>query len=582
MTLELPVLSLAKSFTLSKHVNCRKELEHFFITNTQLWCAEGKVKLSEETTSTTVGHGTWYDMMAQKVIDREKQLGRNTSLLRTEMGLGASGFPHIGSLGDAARSNAVSIALKNLGYNSELIAYCDDKDGLRKVPAGLTNVALEKYIGYPVSGIPDPFDCHESYGKHMSSLLLDALDKCGIQYKYYSANEVYKKGLLLKEIRDLLSNAQKIGQIVKEEVGQETYTEVLPYFAICEKCGHLYTTRAYEFDKKTDKILYRCVGLEIKGKMLPGCDHEGEIDIKSGDGKLTWKSEFAARWRALDIRFEAYGKDIADSVRINDRISREVLEFEPPNHAKYEMFLDKGGKKISKSAGNVFTPQVWFQYGSPQSLLLLMLKRFVGTRSIDISDIPSYMNEIDELEDIYFDKRQPNQKETIRLKGLYQYCWIMKPPEKPSIHVPYNLLAFLVKTAPENCLHGYITEKLQIYGYLQKNQKIDEGLIKRIEYTQNWSRDFEEIKETTVTLGPEAKKAVFDLLNKLPTADDPDKTQNDIFNIAKANGLKPGDFFKILYTILLGVSQGPRLGPYILAMGKQNVANALERTLNKQ
>lgn len=539
-------------------------------------------QLSEETTSTTIGHGTWYDMMAQKVIDREKELGRNTSLLRTEMGLGASGFPHIGSLGDAARSNAVSLALKDLGYNSELIAYCDDKDGLRKVPAGLTNADLEKYLGYPVSGIPDPFGCHESYGKHMSSLLLDALDKCGIQYKYYSANEVYKKGLLLNEIRDLLTNAQKVGQIVKEEVGQETYTEVLPYFAICEKCGHLYTTRAYKFDPKTDKVFYKCVGLEIRGKQIPGCGHEGEIDIKSGNGKLTWKSEFAARWRALDIRFEAYGKDIADSVRINDRISREVLGFEPPSHAKYEMFLDKGGKKISKSAGNVFTPQVWFQYGSPQSLLLLMLKRFVGTRSLDVSDIPSYMNELDELEDVYFGKKQLSPKETARLKGIYQYCWVMKPPEKPSIHVPYNLLAFLVKMAPKECLNDYVTEKLQSYGYLQKNQKIDEGLVKRIEYALNWSRDFEEIKETAVILSPEAKKAIAELLQNLPAADDPDKVQNAIFNAAKNNGMKPGEFFKTLYTVLMGAPQGPRLGPYVLAMGKANVSAALERALRKQ
>ncbi|MCL2288471.1 MAG: lysine--tRNA ligase [Candidatus Bathyarchaeota archaeon] len=538
--------------------------------------------MSEETAITTIGHGTWYDMMAQKVINREKQLGRSMNLLRTEMGLGASGFPHIGSLGDAARSNAVAIALKNLGYSSELIAYCDDKDGLRKVPAGLTTGNLNDYIGYSVSDIPDPYGCHESYGKHMSNLLLEALDKCGIQYTYYSSNEVYKKGLLLKETRDLLSNAQKIGQIVKEEVGQETYTEYLPYFAICKNCGRLYTTRAYNYDIKTDTISYKCIGLEIKGKMLHGCGYEGETDIKNGDGKLTWKSEFAARWRALDIRFEAYGKDIADSVRINDRISSEVLKFEPPSHAKYEMFLDKSGKKISKSTGNVFTPQVWFQYGSPQSLLLLMLKRFVGTRSLDVSDIPLYMNELDELEDIYFNKKQLNTKETIRLKGLYKYCWTMQPPEKPNIHVPYNLLAFLVKIAPKECLHEYITEKLQTYGYLQKNQSIDENLTKRIEYTQNWSHDFEEIKETNITLNPETKKAITDLLQNLPMADDSDKIQNTIFNAAKNNALKPGEFFKTLYTILMGATQGPRLGPYILAMGKQNVSQALKRTLDKQ
>ena len=54
--------------------------------------------MSEE----TIGHGTWYDMMAKKVIEREQSLKRDMSRVRTEMGLGASGFPHIGSLGDAS------------------------------------------------------------------------------------------------------------------------------------------------------------------------------------------------------------------------------------------------------------------------------------------------------------------------------------------------------------------------------------------------------------------------------------------------------------------------------------------------
>jgi len=531
-----------------------------------------------------VGMGTWYDMMAKKVIEREQSLKRDMTRVRTEMGLGASGFPHIGSLGDASRSYAVTLALKNMDCNSELVAFCDDKDGLRKVPAGLPAdmaKSLEKYLGYSVSTIPDPFGCHESYGKHMSSLLLEALDKCGIEYTYYSANEVYKKGLLLNEIRTLLTNAKQVGEIIKQEVGQETYNEVLPFFAVCEKCGHLYTTRAYKFDPKTDKVTYKCEGLEIRGKLIAGCGHEGEVDIKSGQGKLTWKSEFAARWKALDIRFEAYGKDIADSVRINDRICREVLKFEPPSHAKYEMFLDKGGKKISKSAGNVFTPQVWFNYGSPQSLLLLMLKRFVGTRSLDVSDIPAYMNELDYMEDVYFGKKQVGEKEAIRLKGLFQYCYVMKPPAKPSIHVPYNLMAFLVKMAPKECLNDYVAEKLQNYGYLPKGQGIDEGLQQRIQYALNWTRDFEEIKETNVELSVTERKAISELVVKLQTENDSDAIQNAIFNSAKNNGLKPGDFFKVLYKVLMGAPQGPRLGPYVLAMGKQNVVAALERVLNK-
>src|SRR4030043_499797 len=475
-----------------------------------------------------IGHGTWYDMMARKVIDRERKLGRSLDRVRTVMGLGASGFPHIGSLGDAVRSYAVTLALKEAGVNSELVAFCDDKDGLRKVPAGLPK-SLEKYLGFPVSSIPDPFSCHESYGKHMSSLLLDALDKCGIKYRYMSAKHVYEKGLLREEIRTILLNAKKVGEIVKEEVGQERYTEVLPYFPVCEKCGRIYTTKALEFMPKTDKVLYACEGLEIRGKQIEGCGHKGEADIRRGEGKLSWKGEFAARGKALDIRLEAYGKDIADSVRINDRICREILCFEPPSHARYEMFLDKGGRKISKSAGNVFTPQVWFRYGSPQSLLLLMLKRFVGTRTPDVSDIPAYMNELDYLEDVYFGKKQVGEKEAARLKGIYQYCYVTKPPAKLSVHVPYNLMAFLVKMAPKECLNDYVAEKLQSYGYLQKGQTIDSGLMQRIEYASNWIRDFEEIKETEVTLTDVEKKAVNQLIEKLQGEDDAEKIQTAIF-----------------------------------------------------
>ena len=529
----------------------------------------------------TIGRGTWYDKMAAKIIERERKIGRSLGLVRTEMGLGASGFPHIGSLGDAVRSYAVTLALREQGYCSELVAYCDDKDGLRKVPAGLPS-SLEKYLGFPVTSIPDPYGCHESYGRHMSSLLLDALDKCGIEYCYMSAKEAYDSGVLNEEIRTLLLNAKKVGEIVKEEVGQERYTEVLPYFAVCGSCGRLYTTKASEFLPDEGKVLYACEGMEIKGRWIEGCGFKGEADVTKGEGKLTWKGEFAARWKALDIRFEAFGKDIADSVRINDRICREILCHEPPAHAKYEMFLDKSGRKISKSTGNVFTPQVWFRYGSPQSLLLLMLKRFVGTRTLDVSDIPSYMNELDCLEDVYFGRKSAkDSRELTKIRGLYEYVWSLKPPKKTTVHVPYNLLTFLAKMAPSGNELVFIAEKLQGYGYLSKDQMLDEDLRKRVGFASNWIKDFEEIKETTVSLTDEEKVAIAELIDVLKIEEAADKLQNAIFNAAKKNGVQPGSFFKTLYTILLGASQGPKLGPYLLAMGKQNVIEALRRALDQ-
>jgi lysyl-tRNA synthetase class 1 len=210
-----------------------------------------------------------------------------------------------------------------------------------------------------------------------------------------------------------------------------------------------------------------------------------------------------------------------------------------------------------------------------------MLKRFVGTRTLDISDIPAYMNELDYLEEVYFGKKQVGEKEKVKFRGLFEYCYVMKPPAKPSIHVPYNLMAFLVKMAPKECLDDYVTEKLQSYGYLQKSQALDGNLKQRIEYALNWSRDFEEIKETEVPLTTEEKTAITELISKLETEDAPDKIQNAIFNAAKNNGIAPGGFFKTLYKILMGAPQGPRLGPYVLAMGKQNVIAALKRAVSK-
>jgi len=525
-----------------------------------------------------VGRGTWYDKMAAEVVKRERRLGRSLELLRVESGLGASGLPHVGSLADATRSYAVSLAIGDQGFSSELVAFSDDLDALRRVPQGF-DPSLSRYLGYPVTSIPDPSKCHGSFGEHMSALLLEALNACGVQYRHMSGRDAYRRGLLNDQIDILLRNARRIGEIISEEVGQEKYTEVLPYFAICQNCGRL-TTRAYEFIPEEHRVLYACEGIELRGRWLPGCGHKGEADYTSGEGKLSWKVEFAARWAALDIRFEEYGKDIADSVRVNDRICREVLGREPPLHARYEMFLDKSGRKISKSAGNVFTPQVWFRYGSPLSLKLLTLKRFSGTRRLSVVDIPRYMDELDALEDIYFGaKGLADRREEQKLRGLYEYCHNLKPPARPSLHVPYNLLTYLVKVAPAGNRVGYVASMLRRYSYLKAEPPPE--LHTRVQYAASWAADFEEVREATVSLSPNESAAIRELIETLRAERPENEVQTAIFEIARRNDLDPPGFFQTLYQILLGATQGPRLGPYIIAMGRLNIVQALERALQQ-
>jgi len=526
-----------------------------------------------------IGRGTWIDKLAVEVIKRKDNLpGKHPEVIRTESGLGASGFPHIGSFADASRAYAFKLAIEDQGRKAEYIAFADDLDGLRKVPAG-TPPELAEHLGKPVSMIPDPWGCHKSYGQHMSSLLIEALEIAGIEFTAGSAYEFYSSGKMAPQVKKVLTKASLAGQIIKETTGQEKYLKALPYHAICKQCGRIYTTKAISFDAKKGLVEYICSGDEIKGKQLKGCGYHGWSDISKADGKLTWKVEFAARWHLQQIDFEAFGKDIFESVICNDEISRQIFKYEPPAHARYEMFLDKGGSKISKSAGNVFTPQTWFRYGSPQSLNLLTYKRMTGSRTLAIDDIPIYMKELDYLESVYFGRiKEKNQARKRKLRGLYEYCWHLHPPEKMSIQIPYALLVNLLSVAPENKKYEFLESRLIEYGYLRDGATIND-VKERITFAENWVADFKQLEEFELSLTPEQKTALKSLVKVLEKVKTADEIQTSIFETARKHELKPGDFFKLLYNILLNTDRGPKLGPYIHTIGTKLAIQKIRKQL---
>ncbi len=520
-----------------------------------------------------IGRGTWIDKLASEMIERETSLGRSLDMLRVESGLGASGVPHIGSLGDAARAYGVKMALEDMGYRSELVAYSDDMDGLRKIPEGLPE-SLEEHLAKPVSSIPDPFGCHDSYGMHMSSILLDGLDKIGIRYEFRRAVDTYRQGLLKDQIHTILMSGTRIGERISSMVGQDKYKRYLPYFPVCANCGRIYTAESTDYIPDERRVRYRCHDVEIGSRKVGGCGHSGEADITRDPGKLAWKVEFAARWAAFDIRFEAYGKDIMDSVMVNDWVAQEILGFPHPHHVKYEMFLDKGGKKISKSLGNVMTAQRWLRFGSPKSILLLLYKRITGAREVGFEDIPSLMNEYNELEDVYFGRvKMDNQAKLAKTRGLYEYVNLLEPPGQPGVHVNYRLAVELARIFKED-RNDMVTKKLQEYGIIKDAGPEVEALA---ELAGNFSDEFDAQEPVRIELDEHARKALSDLVGVLGADEGPEDIQGAIYQIAKSNGIKPRDFFRILYQVILGTTGGPRIGPFISDIGRRKVAGMLSK-----
>ena len=290
---------------------------------------------------------------------------------------------------------------------------------------------------------------------------------------------------------------------------------------------------------------------------------------------MPWKVEFAARWQAFDIRFEAYGKDILDSVRINDWISDEILQFPHPTHIKYEMFLDKGGKKISKSSGNVLTPQTWLRYGTKESLLLLLYKRISGTRHISIEDVPNLMDEYDFLEDIFFGSIiEENIVKRTKLRGIYEYVHQLKPPSEPTLHIPYRMLAqqALLFRGDEKQVEK-VYDRLVKYN-LVKNK--GDSLIVKIQLASNWANDYlsTTLASTELIVSMSEREALSEFIQYLknmePIEDKGELAnviQTEIFSIARKLDLQPRVFFKLLYRILINADKGPRVGNYVADMG---------------
>jgi len=528
-----------------------------------------------KTDGNILGKGTWIDKIAHDLISRENKLGRDTKLIRVESGLGASGIPHIGSMGDAVRAYGVTLALQNLGYESELIAYSDDMDGLRKIPSGLPD-SLHKEIAKPVSKVSDPFgDCHASYGAHMSSLLLEGLDRVGVRYKFQSGTAAYKNNMLSKQIDTILRNSNRLGIGIQAMIGQDKYNQTLPYFPICQNCHRLYVAKAEKYFPEEMKVAYSCLDTRIGNETIKGCRYVGESNINNGNGKLAWKVEFAARWQAFDIRFEAYGKDIMDSVKVNDWVSSDILGYSHPLHLRYEMFLDKVGKKISKSKGNVLTPQMWLEYGTPESLLLLLYKRVTGTRHVSIDDIPSLMDEYDFYEDVFFGNAvEENQIKLAKIRGIYEYINHLKPSSSPSKHVPYRLLvqqALLFSADAERIDRIY--GRLAKYGIAAEKNAI---MTNKIRLASNWADDqgLQNDRRSELDLTQKDKDALRELIQALRefkgkenNNDSPKILQSRIFDISRRNEIGIKEFFTILYRILVGADRGPRIGNYVLDLG---------------
>lgn len=511
----------------------------------------------------------WPFEEARKIIECYGKAGLDGRTVIFETGYGPSGLPHIGTFGEVARTSMVRHAFRVLTEDkvaTRLICFSDDMDGLRKIPDNLPNSeVIAPHLGKPLTAIPDPFGTHDSFGAHNNNRLQQFLDAFGFEYEFFSATECYKSGRFDETLRHVLENYDKVTSVILPTLGPDRRATYSPFLPVCPRTGVVLQEPLTGRDVKAGTVSYKD----------PETGEDMTVSVTGGACKLQWKADWAMRWVALGVDYEMAGKDLIDSVKLSGAICR-ILGAKPPEGFNYELFLDQNGEKISKSRGNGLTIEEWLTYASKESLSQFMYQSPRKAKRLYFDVIPRQMDDY-----LTFLEKFPEQELKEQLGNPVWHIHGGSPPTA-DFPVSFSMLLNLVSASnaeDAEVLWGFIR------GYApdatpQSHPRLDE----MVQFAIQYFHDFVAPKRSFRIASDVEAKAMAELAAKLkgqPEDADAADLQNIVFEIGKAHEFEPlRDWFKALYEVLLGQSQGPRFGSFIALYGVSQTVDLINRALD--
>src|ERR1700759_3304440 len=178
-----------------------------------------------------------------------------------QCGYGASGLPHLGTFGEAARPTMVRTAFRALTEDAvptQLIVFSDDMDGFRKIPDNVPNRAmLEEDRDKPVTSVRDPFGEHDSFGAHNNARLRAFLDGFGFDYEFLSSTDCYRSGRFDKVLLKALERFDCIQAVMLPTLGEERRATYSPFLPISPKTDKVLQVPTLERHVDRGTIVFR-------------------------------------------------------------------------------------------------------------------------------------------------------------------------------------------------------------------------------------------------------------------------------------------------------------------------------------
>jgi len=328
---------------------------------------------------------------------------------------------------------------------------------------------------------------------------------------------------------------------------------------------------------ETGRVLYVPMkDVNAKDGTITFDDEEGRewtLPVTGGNVKFQWKPDFGARWAALDVDFEMYGKDHSTNTPIYDRIC-EILGGRKPEHFTYELFLDENGEKISKSKGNGLTIDEWLSYAATESLSYFMYLKPKTAKRLWWDVIPKAVDEYHQQLRAF-----PDQDEAAQLNNP---VWHIHGGQVPQSHmvVPFSMLLNLASVSSAE-------DKDQMWGFIrryapQASPETHPDLDQAAGFAVRYYNDFVKPNKTYRAPTDLERAALEDLRAQLAAYDGPveDEALQSLVYAAGRDRFDPlRDWFKALYEVLLGASQGPRFGGFIALYGLQESIALIDKGL---
>ncbi len=537
---------------------------------------------------------TWAVREALRVIERVKHKVLQVSQVNNkqqdeqqdltvifETGYSPSGLPHLGTIGEIIRVLMVKKAfdelvnsnnqcmtdeackeLRHVKISSKLIAFIDDMDGLRKVPTNVPEQEMmRQHLGLPLTKIPDPFGCCESFASHNTGRLRHLLQEMGFldKIELHSSTEYYNSGKFNEGLKQIMQHHQAVLDIMLPTLGDERQQSYSPFLPISPVSGKVLQVSIDQYDIHAGTITFQAEDNKTYTQT-----------IYNGQCKLQWKPDFGMRWYAIGVDYEMYGKDLIHTVELSRKIC-SILGKEPPVNMHYELFLSDTGGRISKSKGNEsLTLDEWIKYTPRGCLSYFLFQNPQRAKRIRTEDIPMYVENYLQLIHTYLkqsdDEREENPVYYIPDAVQYIHCEPnISYKLALSIACAYNIMdiaTFKACFQPKHILDEHVIESAYHYykDEIQAQQKCE-----RIpeEYTQHCHTLLHLLRNTIIP----HDATVADIY------------QTIFFQVARDAGLPMSHWFASLYKAVIGTEYGPKMGTFCAMYGVNNFCQKLESML---